>query len=198
MHSKYSRAQRLSIINVLNKTAHPVKKPGFSFEKFKEMDKDNSRLDNLYLYAYDHLRSLGEGAGRAAFLLNNKKVLKVAKNESGIVQNETEVSVYNDPTNNRELIAAIYEYDPNYKWIVTELVKPYFSYEGAQEDSAHKDVPKFLKSDELKELVDRNDLYAKDVAEKSVGKSMEGKPKLFDYGVDNYTHKTYYNHIPDE
>ena len=84
------------------------------------------KLDNIELvkyYANLFLEKLGEGSSRAAYTLTSRKVLKVAINKKGISQNEAEVDVFTNPTS-KPIVATIYKADPEYKWVISDLVKP--------------------------------------------------------------------------
>lgn len=73
-------------------------------------------------WANTHLRKLGEGSSRAAYILDSKKVLKLALNPKGIAQNETEIEIATNPSLSA-IYARIFQYDPKYKWITSELVR---------------------------------------------------------------------------
>lgn len=91
----------------------------FSLKKFKSFDNYNVEL----AYAQKFLDLLGQGSSRAAFMLTNKYVLKIALNAKGIGQNEAEVDVYTNAAS-KAIVAKIYDSDPNYHWIISEVVKP--------------------------------------------------------------------------
>ena len=69
------------------------------------------------------LRELGKGSARIVFALDSRRALKVAINNKGIGQNEAEVENVTNPSA-KKMFAAIYNYDPRYKWLVSELVRP--------------------------------------------------------------------------
>lgn len=76
-----------------------------------------------YVFYKMKLRSLGGGSSRIAFLIDSKRVLKVATNEAGFAQNKAEVEAYNNPEA-RLIVTKIFRFDPNYKWLLAELVRP--------------------------------------------------------------------------
>lgn len=78
------------------------------------------------LYAKQHLPEIGQGSSRITFALSGDKVLKIALNNAGIGQNEEEVQVYTRLHKN-DLVTKIFDFDPKYKWLVSELVKPFTS-----------------------------------------------------------------------
>ena len=65
---------------------------------------------------------IGNGSSRITFQIDDEKVLKLAKNEKGIAQNETEW----DPlaSQNYGMIPKLFECDENYNWIIVEYVLP--------------------------------------------------------------------------
>lgn len=74
-------------------------------------------------YVSKYLRLLGEGSSRAAYLLDSKRVLKVAINAKGISQNQAELDVMTQPGVGH-IVAKIFSYDPQYIWLVSEIVRP--------------------------------------------------------------------------
>lgn len=77
------------------------------------------------VYAEERLEALGAGSSRMVFLLSSGKVLKIAhgKQNAGKAQNQEEVSVFTNPKS-RPVVAKVFDYDPNFRWIISELVKP--------------------------------------------------------------------------
>ena len=72
-------------------------------------------------YCRERLKFLGAGSSRIAFQVDNDKVLKIAKNRAGIIQNENE----EDWSKNKyDCFAKIYEADTNnHTWIEMELAR---------------------------------------------------------------------------
>lgn len=95
-------------------------KSGFDMRVFKTLETSYDMTD----YARQHkLQRLGQGSSRIAFLLNSRFVLKIAHDKQrGPAQNEVEVSVYTNPTT-KPVVAKIYDFDPSYRWIVSESVR---------------------------------------------------------------------------
>jgi len=74
-------------------------------------------------YAKRFLPELGSGSSRTAFALSGGKVLKIAKNDAGIGQNKEELDTYTRLRDN-SLVTKIFDYAPDFKWLVSEIVKP--------------------------------------------------------------------------
>lgn len=96
----------------------------FDIEEFKRLKSFKKRVDMLR-YA-NFIRRISSGSARIAYDIGNGKVLKLAYNKKGILQNEFEIdSYYNSKSLNREdILAKIYDYDENYNWLIMEKVKP--------------------------------------------------------------------------
>lgn len=93
--------------------------PTFNMKEFQSLPSS----EIMIVYAMNYLEPLGSGSSRTAFVLTPKKVLKIAKNEKGIAQNEAELQVYTDPAT-MDVAARIHEADVESRWIVADLVRP--------------------------------------------------------------------------
>lgn len=91
----------------------------FNLKKFKSLENVNM----LNAYAEQYLEPLGKGSSRMAYLFSSKYALKIAHNNKGLAQNEAEIDVYTNPKT-KGAVAKIYDYDPDNKWVVADLVKP--------------------------------------------------------------------------
>lgn len=101
-------------------------KSGFNWSEFKAIDNHLKR----FKYLERHAKFLGTGSSRAAFQLGPKHVLKIANTRAydevspkGTAQNEMEVDVYTNPKT-KPVVAKVFDYGPDYIWIVAEYVKP--------------------------------------------------------------------------
>ena len=89
----------------------------FSFEEFNSCESYSDKIG----YAKKHLEFLGSGSSRHAFAIDDKKILKVASNENGIMQNNVE-KFYCD--SDWERLTKIFEYDEDFMWLVSERTAP--------------------------------------------------------------------------
>lgn len=89
----------------------------FSFEELENCESYLEKID----YAKQHLELLGEGISRNVFVLDEKRVIKFAKNEDGIFENNVEKN-YSD--SNWERLARVLEYDEDFMWVVCEKSSP--------------------------------------------------------------------------
>ena len=83
---------------------------------------DFDRLDRL-ISTFFPQTTWRRGSSRIVIPINNKKVLKIAYNEAGIIQNENETNVSKYlPTYYKRFIAKILEVGESYKWLIQERV----------------------------------------------------------------------------
>ena len=88
--------------------------PGFDRSVFSSLN-HKKRID----YIKQFLPKLGAGSSRVVFDLDNATVLKVAKNEKGMVQNATEAEV--SRVFKPMCVAKVFDYDEqDHKWIEME------------------------------------------------------------------------------
>jgi hypothetical protein len=96
-------------------------RPTFKLNDFKKI----SDLDETQAYAKRTLQQLGEGSSRIAYRLTGSRVLKIAHDPmKGTAQNEAELDTFTNPLT-KPIVARIFDYDKNYKWIVSEVVRPF-------------------------------------------------------------------------
>jgi hypothetical protein len=98
------------------KTGKPL--TAFDWDAFKRLKTPIARV----LYARKLLQPFGSGSSRAVFLISSRKVLKIAKNEAGVEQNRTEVSIARDP-DVTPVVTHVFDRDKKFQWIVSELVR---------------------------------------------------------------------------
>jgi hypothetical protein len=66
-------------------------------------------------------RIIGEGGNRKVYSDGEGRVLKIAKNKTGILQNKEEA---NPKYHQYNAIAKVFNYDPEYKWVKSERANP--------------------------------------------------------------------------
>lgn len=93
---------------------------GFNLKKFKSLEKP----EEMYKYAKKYLPILGKGSSRITFGLGSGKVLKLQwRGEIAGAQNKEEVVQYTNPKIPNELLPKLYDYEPNYEWIIVDAVQ---------------------------------------------------------------------------
>lgn len=183
----------------------------FDLKKFKSLE----AINLMVRYADTFLEQLGKGSSRMAFLYSSKYALKIAINEKGLAQNEAEVDVATNPKS-KLVIAKIYSADPEYKWVISDLVKPiksekefesltgtqwedfldalYFAIHGEGEEKKNSAF-----TDAVIATAKTNKLLTGDL--KSIehwGKTPSGRAVLLDYGFTRGVADVHYKKEPEE
>jgi hypothetical protein len=102
--------------HIVDEMAYPT---SFNMEVFKSLPSFNKRI----LYCQQHLTRLSSGSSRIVYQIDNDKVLKLAKNQKGIAQNEQEY----DPSLSQLGVAPnIYNESDldNFTFLVSDYVLP--------------------------------------------------------------------------
>jgi hypothetical protein len=109
-----------SLEETMDEMAYP---DSWSWDTFKALKNYNQRIK----YCEQHLRRLGSGSGRIAFQVDNDKILKIAKNQKGVAQNDVEIQLFFDGyivnSGYQNLLAKVYEADEeNGLWLEMDLL----------------------------------------------------------------------------
>lgn len=88
------------------------------FEKLNTLSNLKTFIERTK-FCKNNFHKLGAGSARAAYELNNDFVLKLAKNQKGIFQNEIEMN-YDIQSCYGDILAKIVKYDENAKWIIAQ------------------------------------------------------------------------------
>lgn len=90
----------------------------FNMEEFKKL----TSFANRIRYCETHLKRISSGSSRIVYQIDDEKVLKLAKNNKGLAQNETEIGASKD-NYFKPLFAHIYDYHQDDLWSEMELAK---------------------------------------------------------------------------
>ena len=90
----------------------------FSMETFKSLGSHAGRNR----YAAEHLKRIGSGSSRIVYKIDDEKVLKLAKNDKGISQNETEIQWGNERYFS-SILAQTIDSDDKGLWVEMELAR---------------------------------------------------------------------------
>lgn len=96
----------------------------FNMETFKSLGSHAGRNR----YAAEHLEKIGTGSSRIVYKIDNEKVLKLAKNDKGVAQNETEIQ-WGNYSYFGDILANIFDYDDRDLWVEMELARKINKYE---------------------------------------------------------------------
>lgn len=221
-------AARVSAQNIESKIRN-TKDSKFNLDEFKRLSSPEEMLN----YTEDRLEKLGAGSSRTVFALSGSKVLKIAAPlrgkgtaEAGIAQNKSEVDIYTNP-NIKEVVAKIFDSDSEYRWIISEIVRPLNSRsefesltntpltETVDYASAvfNDQIPYELVLNDWKDEIDMKpggwfdimlhlldmDLIPGDLDEYGHwGKTSEGRVVLLDYGFTGDVGDNFYQHPEEE
>lgn len=90
----------------------------FSFDELNKIPSFNRRLQ----YCKQHFgQQIGSGSSRIVFQIDDNKVLKLAKNQKGIAQNETEADW---GAQSYDVVPELFNVADDYTYIVSEYVLP--------------------------------------------------------------------------
>ena len=86
--------------------------PSWNKEEFEKISSYAGKLR----YANSHLQKLASGSGRTVYIIDETKVLKMAKNRKGVAQNEVEVD-WGAQDMYGEIITKFYDHSDNFYWV---------------------------------------------------------------------------------
>lgn len=90
----------------------------FDMDYFKSLKTFKDRVK----YCSDNLQKIGSGSSRIVYKIDDEKVIKLAKNQKGIAQNEVEIQ-YSDYYDLDNILARVIDYHPDSLWNEMELAK---------------------------------------------------------------------------
>jgi hypothetical protein len=132
LHRYIEAAINLYLSEDFDASTAPVRKPSssgssapqvaFNFDELRKLGDLNAVLE--YVNKTLGRALLGEGQGRLVYRLGNGKVLKVAKNDGGIGQNQAEATVCASSADVVSLFPKTFEQSPAGFWILVEEAQP--------------------------------------------------------------------------
>jgi hypothetical protein len=90
----------------------------FDLEEFSKLTSFNKRIQ----YCQERLKRISSGSSRIVYMVDDTKVLKIAKNEKGLNQNEIEAE-YSNYHDIKDITAQVFAYDNKNLWIEMELAR---------------------------------------------------------------------------
>ena len=90
----------------------------FDLEEFSKLTSFNKRIQ----YCQERLKRISSGSSRIVYMVDDTKVLKIAKNEKGLNQNEIEAQ-YSNYHDIKDITAQVFAYDNKNLWIEMELAR---------------------------------------------------------------------------
>lgn len=90
----------------------------FNMDTFKSLNSYNKKIK----YCNDNLQRIASGSSRIVYKIDDATVLKLAKNQKGLAQNEAETQ-YRDDLYAPDIFAEVYDNDENFYWIEMQLAR---------------------------------------------------------------------------
>jgi hypothetical protein len=90
----------------------------WNIEEFKKLNSFNKRIK----YCEQNLQRISSGTSRIVYKIDETKVLKLAKNEKGIAQNNTEINFSEDYLWDM-VVAKLFDHDEDGLWVEMELAR---------------------------------------------------------------------------
>ena len=203
---------------VIDEATYPE---NFDLEKFKQLRSFKDRVN----YCNSTLKKLGSGSSRIVYLVDDKTVLKLAKNQKGVAQNEVEIGA--SDTYYSDITAEVFDYDENSLWLEMELAKPINKARFQQilgytvEDfgkwvtnfwnSNNRKKPAFTLDKQLEETINESEFANKvfsfiqdyglsvgDLGRISTYGEFDGEVKIIDYGLNDDVLNSYYRKLSEE
>ena len=90
----------------------------FDLEEFSKLTSFNKRIQ----YCQERLKRISSGSSRIVYMVDDTKVLKIARNQKGLHQNDIEAS-YSNYHDIKDITAQVFAYDQKDLWIEMELAR---------------------------------------------------------------------------
>jgi len=90
----------------------------FDMDHFKTLTKFAERVR----YCEEHLKRISSGSARIVYMVDDTKVLKLAKNQKGLAQNEVEIQ-WGQDSYFGSILAHTFMYHPDDLWVEMELAR---------------------------------------------------------------------------
>ena len=90
----------------------------FDMDHFKTLTKFTERVK----YCEEHLKRISSGSARIVYMIDDTKVLKLAKNQKGLAQNEVEIQ-WGQDSYFGSILAHTFMYHPDDLWVEMELAR---------------------------------------------------------------------------
>lgn len=90
----------------------------FNMDIFKSLNSYNKKIQ----YCNNNLQRIASGSSRIVYKIDDDTVLKLAKNQKGLAQNEAETQ-YRDDLYAPNIFAEVYDNDENFYWIEMQLAR---------------------------------------------------------------------------
>lgn len=192
-----------TILSIATRYLKASLRNSFNLAEFKRLAPEKA-----YDYVAGTLPVISAGSSRIAYILSGTKVLKLALNEKGIAQNETEYMI-SQKYSDTGLTTKVYDTDSLSYWLISELVRPatsgdfesmlgisFYDFEKLIDGNSDKEFDELEESSKqfLRNVLDlKLENRLADVDElNSWGKTGDGRLVLLDVGADHDVISHYY------
>ena len=90
----------------------------FDLKEFSKLTSYNKRIQ----YCQERLKRISSGSSRIVYMVDDTKVLKIARNQKGLAQNEIEAG-YSNYHDLKDITAQVFAYDQKDLWVEMELAR---------------------------------------------------------------------------
>lgn len=106
------------LTNIIQTDISEIYPESWNIDEFKKLSSFNARVK----YCEEKLKRISSGSSRIVYQIDEEKVLKLAKNQKGVAQNEQEIQWGNDGYYG-DILAKVFDYDENNLWVEMELAR---------------------------------------------------------------------------
>lgn len=145
----------------------------------------------LYEIAQGNYRYIGSGSARRVFDLGNGYVIKIAKNDKGLAQNQVEFMISNKDDSG--LFARVMDMSSNGRYLIMERaghvydIREVFDYFNVRSERY------FLHLTEIQKIVSKYDLVKADLLRPTSWGSIRREIVIIDYGFTHQVRANYYH-----
>lgn len=143
--------------------------------------------DNIRQGNYNYINS---GSGRRVFDLGNGYVVKVAKNQKGIAQNEVEYRIKSDIDS--YIFATILDTSKDYKYLIMEKADKIYSFSYILRYYHVNHMRELLKRDDIQYAIHTHHLMPVDLYKLTNWGIVNEVPVIIDYGFTWNVKRKYY------
>jgi hypothetical protein len=133
---------------------------------------------------------IGSGSGRRVFDLNNGYVVKVAKNNRGVAQNEAEYRIASE--NNTNIFAKIAQVSENYNMLIMEKSEPVKNISEVWKSFHVRSNRELFQQEELKDMCSKHNLLLIDLCRPVNWGKIKERSVIIDYGFTRSVKRKYY------
>lgn len=136
------------------------------------------------------LKHIGTGSGRLVYDLGNGYVIKAAKNDKGIAQNQAEYFIFTNDTT--DLFAKITHVSEDFNYIIMEKVEKPKTFSHILKHFNVRNNSELYKIKDFQLILSKHHLNIADIRRLSSWGFVNGRPVIIDYGLTKEVFKKYY------